>query len=99
MKFMDKQFGIRPLFGEPMSLRRQLSDAMSEAEFYLVVGRAVAYFVRQGVPMSTVARTLQETSTECCLFQRYADSRDSFKFRALMEGWSWKTIRENLVNP
>lgn len=99
MKFMDKQFALRTLFGERLSLRRQLSDATSEAEFYLVAGRAVAYLVRQGVPMSTVARTLEETSAECRLFQRYADSRDSFKLRALIEGWSWKTIRENLPNP
>ncbi len=70
---------------------------ISDAEYYLLVGKDVRRRLRRGRRAESISRSHQLPAADTLAAQRFAESSSAFVLRALVEEWPWPQIKCGLL--
>lgn len=79
------------------ALHEFAAERVSDAEVYLVIGRAIRDCLRRGLSLPLIAQSAQTTVEECLLALKYVESSTGFQLEALVEEWPWSRITAGLA--
>ena len=99
MSRTDRRGWNRAVLAERIGARDERPRRITEAEFYLTIGKIMRKWLRRGCHSETLAHRLEIPLVESMFALRYADSSPALILRALVEDWSWKKIKQSLREP
>lgn len=74
-------------------------NIISDAEYYLLVGRGAIKRLRRGSKIGSVCQAFELPADEVIFALHYARSSSVLQFRALVEDWTWLRIKAALPQP
>lgn len=69
---------------------------LTDAEFYLTVGRIVRNRVDRGLDVKSYANRVNMSERRCRMAMSYANASPGLILRALVEDWKWSRIQKEL---
>ena len=89
----------RAVMAERVGARDERPRRITEAEFYLTVGKIMRKWLRRGRHPETLVHGPEIPLVESMFALRYVDSSPALILRALVEDWSWNKIKQSLREP
>ena len=99
MSHTTKLGWFQGVLAERMGQRDPERGAVTEAKFYLAVGKMVQRRILLGARPESIGQTLGLPIRDLFYALLYADSATSFVLRSLVEEWSWRQIKAGLNQP
>ncbi|MEX2139441.1 MAG: hypothetical protein WD894_09280 [Pirellulales bacterium] len=96
MSYANKQGWKITGRSELIGARDATAGVSAEAEYYLGVGKIVRSRLRCGCRPDAIAQAVGLSVVEAIFTLRYAERSPTFILQALVEDWSWETIKHRL---